>query len=141
VTEGAEIGQPSKNLHENASPTALGEPTISAFSGAGSEPLPDAETMGMGLNDGNYTIQLMGSRSEESVIKFLASADLPIQSGYFETRYQDEPWFVVVAGAFASRSQANAGIARLPAGVRELQPWVRAAASIESSVRILQALN
>ena len=97
--------------------------------------------MGMGLNDGNYTIQLMGSRSEESVIKFLASADLPFQSGYFETRYQDEPWFVVVAGAFASRSQANAGIARLAAGVRELQPWVRAAAGIESPVRILKALN
>ena len=141
VIEGAKVGQPLKNSHENASPIALGEPTIPAFSGAGSEPLLDAETMGMGLNDGNYTIQLMGSRSEESVIKFLASAELPFQSGYFETRYQDEPWFVVVAGAFASRSQANAGIAILPSGVRELQPWVRAAAGIESSVRILQALN
>ena len=141
LVEGAKVGQPLKNSHENASPTALGEPTIPAFSGAGSEPLPDAETMGMGLNDGNYTIQLMGSRSEESVIKFLASADLPFQSGYFETRYQDEPWFVVVAGAFASRSQANAGIARLAASVRELQPWVRAAAGIESPVRILKALN
>jgi hypothetical protein len=34
--------------------------------------------MGVGLNDGNYTIQLMGSRPVDNVIKFLASADLPL---------------------------------------------------------------
>tara|TARA_B100001059_G_scaffold145802_1_gene145749 strand:- start:1876 stop:2130 length:255 start_codon:yes stop_codon:yes gene_type:complete len=57
------------------------------------------------------------------------------QSGYFETHYQDKPWFVMMAGAFASRSQADAEIAKLPAGVRELKLWVRAAAGIKSSCK------
>ena len=139
--EGAEFGQPSLNPHAISSQAAHGEPPIPAPGGTVSEPLPDAETMGMGLNDGDYTIQLMGSRSEESVIKFLASADLPFQSGYFDTRYQGEPWFVVVSGAFTSRSQASAAIIRLPAGVSELQPWVRAASGINSSVRTLHVPN
>jgi septal ring-binding cell division protein DamX len=139
--EGAEFGQPSLNPHAISSQAAHGESTIPVPGGPVSEPLPDSETMGMGLNDGDYTIQLMGSRSEESVIKFLTSANLPFQSGYFETRYQGEPWFVVVSGAFTSRSQASAGITRLPAGIREQQPWVRAASGINSSVRTLYVPN
>lgn len=139
--EATEVGQPASNLRAITSQAAQLDPAIDAISSAGSETLQDQTTMGIGLAAGDYTIQLMGSRSQESVIKFLASADLPFASGYFETRYQGEPWFVVVSGAFTSRQHANEGINRLPASVRELQPWVRAASEIKSSVRTLQALN
>lgn len=83
AVEGEEIGQPSKNPHKRALQTAHGEPRIPVFNASVSEPLPDAETMGVGLNDGNYTIQLMGSRPVDSVIKFLASADLPLSKWLF----------------------------------------------------------
>lgn len=139
--EAAEIGQPVSNLRVINSQADQVDPAIDAVGSAGSETLQAQTTMGIGLAAGDYTIQLMGSRSEESVIKFLASADLPFESGYFETRYQGEPWFVVVSGAFTSRQQADEGVIRLPASVRELQPWIRAASEIKSSVRTLQALN
>lgn len=139
--EEAEIGLSASNSGVNSTHAIQVEPETTAISSVRSESLPDQANAGIGLDAGDYTIQLMGSRSEESVIKFLAGAELPYKSGYFETRYQGEPWFVVVSGVFGSRAQANEGIAKLPAGVQELQPWVRAAADIKSSVRTLQALN
>ena len=85
-----------------------------------------------------FTIQLIGSRSEQGVIDFLEGAELPFASGYFETRYQGGPWFVAVTGGFSSREAANAGLASLSPAIRELQPWARPASQLPSLIKRLR---
>lgn len=84
---------------------------------------------------GTYTVQLLGARSASSIQQFLEQNPELSQSGYFETRYQNQPWFVAVSGVYTQRSSAEAAIAAMPSPVRQLQPWVRSLADIQSTLR------
>ena len=89
----------------------------------------------------NFTVQIMGSRSESSVQEFVQyEADFD-NSGYFETRFQDRPWFVVVLGNFEERNAAMEAIDDLPQSLRTLQPWIRTLGDIQSDIRRLHASN
>ena len=103
-----------------------------------SESSPDVSSAALRLAPEDFTIQLMGSRSEQGVIDFLEGAELPFASGYFETRYQGRPWFVAVTGGFSSREAANAGLASLSPAIRELQPWARPASQLPSLIKRLR---
>ena len=103
-----------------------------------SESSPDVSSAALRLAPEDFTIQLMGSRSEQGVIDFLEGAELPFASGYFETRYQGGPWFVAVTGGFSSREAANAGLASLSPAIRELQPWARPASQLPSLIKRLR---
>ena len=103
-----------------------------------SESSPDVSSAALRLAPEDFTIQLMGSRSEQGVIDFLEGAELPFASGYFETRFQGGPWFVAVTGGFSSREAANAGLASLSPAIRELQPWARPASQLPSLIKRLR---
>ncbi len=103
-----------------------------------SESSPDVSSAALRLAPEDFTIQLMGSRSEQGVIDFLEGAELPFASGYFETRYQGGPWFVAVTGGFSSREAANVGLASLSPAIRELQPWARPASQLPSLIKRLR---
>ena len=102
------------------------------------ESSPDMSSAALRLAPEEFTIQLIGSRSEQGVIDFLKGAELPFASGYFETRYQGGPWFVAVTGGFSSREAANAGLASLSPAIRELQPWARPASQLPSLIKRLR---
>jgi septal ring-binding cell division protein DamX len=57
---------------------------------------------------------------------------------FFETRYQDRPWFVVVYGNYPNRSAARQAIEQLPQPLKDLQPWARSLADIQSDIRRYQ---
>ena len=103
-----------------------------------SEASSDMPSAALRLAPEEFTIQLIGSRSEQGVIDFLEGAELPFASGYFETRYQGGPWFVAVTGGFSSREAANAGLASLSPAIRELQPWARPASQLPSLIKRLR---
>ena len=103
-----------------------------------SESSPDVSSAALRLAPEDFTIQLMGSRSEQGVIDFLEGAELPFASGYFETRYQGGPWFVAVTGGFSSREAANEALASLSPAIRELQPWARPASQLPSLIKRLR---
>ncbi|RGP54153.1 SPOR domain-containing protein [Pseudomonas abyssi] len=82
-----------------------------------------------------YVVQLLGSRSEAAARAFIARHADVSDLGYFETTHQGEPWFVVTQGAYASRQAAQAGVAKLPAALRDSKPWPRGMADIQSALR------
>lgn len=88
----------------------------------------------------SYTVQVLGSRSVASIRDFLSQHGELSGSGYFETRYQNQPWYVVVAGNFSQRQSAEQAIAQMPAEVRRLQPWVRSVGDIQSDLQELHQL-
>ena len=83
----------------------------------------------------HYIVQVLGSRSETNVQNFLDQEVIVGTKGYFETRYQDKPWFVVVFGNFNTRDTASAAIDQLPASLQERNPWVRSLSGIQEEIR------
>ncbi|NKB33408.1 MAG: AAA family ATPase [Pseudomonadales bacterium] len=88
-----------------------------------------------------YTVQIMGSHSETNVQRFVEDELPSNERGYFETRFQDKPWFVVVLGRFENRADATKAIEDLPASLQSLQPWIRTIADIQSDIRELNSIN
>lgn len=89
----------------------------------------------------SYTVQIMGSHSETNVKRFVEEELATIERGYFETRFDDKPWFVVVVGQFDTRSDANKAIEDLPDSLQSLQPWIRTLADIQSDIREVNSIN
>ncbi|MED5412177.1 MAG: AAA family ATPase [Pseudomonadota bacterium] len=91
--------------------------------------------------ESSYTVQIMGSHSEANVRRFIQEELVSSQRGYFETRFQEKPWFVVLLGQFESRSDATKAIEELPTPLRSLQPWIRSITDIQSDIRELNLIN
>ncbi len=89
----------------------------------------------------NYVLQILGASSESSVSKFIAKEKLDLETGYFETRLNGKPWFVVLVGNFTSRSAATAAMEALPASAKAYGPWVRSVSDIQTAIRAQQANN
>ena len=94
----------------------------------------------LGYPANNFTVQLLGSRSEVNVKEFVADRQVADTHGYFETRHQSQPWYVVVFGNFDDRSTAAQAIQQLPESLRSLQPWVRPMNGIQADIRQLHSL-
>lgn len=120
--------------------TVVPESEISA-SGLVSGKLSDFENKLLQEPAQNFTVQILGSHSESNVKNFIAKLDNGNGYGYFETRYQSKPWYVVVLGYFNSRDAASEAISELPARLQDMQPWVRSVANIQSSITQLNAVN
>ena len=85
----------------------------------------------------SYAVQLLASHSEASIIEFIAQLGGDHPAGYFETRYQNKPWFVGVLAPFDDRDEATGIISSLPAKLRSNDPWVRSVAGIQTDLRKL----
>ena len=86
---------------------------------------------------GTYAVQLLASHSEASIIEFIVQLGGDHPAGYFETRYQNKPWFVGVLAPFDDRDEATGIISSLPAILRSNEPWVRSVAGIQTDIRKL----
>lgn len=89
----------------------------------------------MERNAGHYTLQMMGSLEESSVIDFIRTQPNQSEFTYFESRYQGQPWYVVVHGDYPNRNAAVRGIEALPAPLRRMQPWARSFGSVQEDIR------
>ena len=120
-------------------PSAVGQaPSAVGQAPSAEEHLRGAERALLAKSPDSYTLQLLGSRSEDNVKDFIASNTVAIELSYFESRYRDQPWFVVVHGSYPDRDTAREAIDRLPSSLRELKPWARNLSDIQADIRSLQ---
>ncbi|HHM04244.1 MAG TPA: hypothetical protein ENJ19_00690 [Gammaproteobacteria bacterium] len=82
-----------------------------------------------------YTIQLISSRREHAIRRYVLKEKLGSRAGYFPYRLEGEAWYAVVYGSYASAEEAQAAIATLPPHLRESSPWVRNFGSIQALMR------
>lgn len=82
-----------------------------------------------------YTLQVLGARSEESIIQFMKSLDSQNRLYYFTTIYKNAPWHVLVYGQYANRTAANRAINSLPQELKKLQPWARSISGVQSDIK------
>lgn len=82
----------------------------------------------------HFTLQIMGSRSEDAVRRFIDRELSAFNRGYFEARHEGNPWFVVVSGHFTSRAAANRALSDLPANIRSMEPWIRSMGDVQAAI-------
>ncbi len=75
-------------------------------------------------NPNHYTIQLMASPKRQDLVAFANKHHL---SGYniVPTYKNGQKWYALTTGNYASKSSANAALAKMPSSIRNLKPWVR----------------
>lgn len=89
----------------------------------------------MERNPQHYTLQMMGSLEENSVLAFIEQQEDKRAFVYFEGRHQNRPWYVLTYGSYASREAALAAINQLPSSLRNQRPWARSFQSVQEDIR------
>ena len=79
-----------------------------------------------------YTVQILGSRNEETAIKYLDKVDASLHFLYVESTYKGGPWFVVVSGIYVDKVAARKALASLPLAVKKQKPWLRSVKGLQS---------
>ena len=81
-------------------------------------------------NPDNYTIQLMSSRNEAQMVKYIQERKLAGKADYYTYRHNKETWYGLVYGSFATRAAAEAKAQSLQKSMGISAPWVRQISSI-----------
>ncbi len=84
-----------------------------------------------------FVVQLFGSYEAANADKFRRQWRDEITGSLYlyETRHNNKPWFVVVAGVYGSRAEATAAVNALPRPLRDQSPWIRDISAVKQALR------
>jgi septal ring-binding cell division protein DamX/type II secretory pathway predicted ATPase ExeA len=88
-------------------------------------------------NPSYYTIQIVGVRSEETLLNFIKEHKLAGKGklAYYRTTYKGEVWFPLLYGVYATKKEALAAIKELPPKIQASTPWLRRMSAVQSDTR------
>lgn len=135
VANPVEVAQPAIEPVENLASNRLQTTPAAPRAPVAVVTLTVYERKLLSFNSGNYALQVLGSSSETNVQKFIAEQGSSENFTYFESRFQGRPWFVVVYGNYRDKAAATSAVSALPQRLRELQPWARTIADIQSEIK------
>lgn len=81
------------------------------------------------LENDHYTIQLSASSSAENLKKFVKQHKI-VNYQIYETKRNNQPWFILIQGNYPSSNEAKKAIKSLPKELQKDKPWVRPGATI-----------
>ncbi|PPC75414.1 hypothetical protein C4K68_20840 [Pokkaliibacter plantistimulans] len=128
------VAAPPKVEQPVAQPVRQATPTVAAKPASGGSTYR-RDAMVKGWNPGGYTLQMLGSRSEQGAIDFIRQNGGANEFSYFQTEYKGQPWYVVVYGEYASRDAAQTAANRLPASLQKQKPWPRSIRGVQQEIR------
>lgn len=135
------VSMPEPSLVNEGESVSAAEPALVSSTTADVATMEETETSDPGDNGlldlpaENFTVQIMGSRSEENVQRFINQQLAAFNARYFETRHQGRPWYVVVTGNFVSRDVASRAISDLPGSIRRMDPFIRQLGDVQADIR------
>ncbi len=87
----------------------------------------------------SFSLQLLGSRSEKSMLEYIRRHGLnERETAYYRGIHQGAPWYVLLYGVYPTRQAALDGRNRLPEKVRRGKPWARDLASVHKAIKEVQ---
>ncbi|MCW9047295.1 MAG: SPOR domain-containing protein [Gammaproteobacteria bacterium] len=86
-------------------------------------------------NSQNWTLQLLGARDPETLLKFAQRNQLSANAAWYKTWLTSKPYYVMVYGSYNSRENARNAIAGLPSQLRSLKPWVKSMKSVQKALK------
>jgi DamX protein len=72
-----------------------------------------------------YTIQLMGSHSLLALQKFIQKNHLAGKVHYYRSKFQGQPWYLLIYGDYANAGLARFAIRQLPQDMTRGHPWIK----------------
>lgn len=85
-------------------------------------------------NPAYYTIMLVGSSNEATLMKYIDTHKLRGKASYFYTHRDHNAWYVLLYDIFPDREHAIAARDQLPEPLRKGKPWVRTLASVHEDI-------
>lgn len=82
-----------------------------------------------------YTLQLLGSRQEQTLRAFVRRHGLESMTAYYRTRHKGGIWYVLLYGLYADREEASVAVGTLPPAVRKNAPFPRTIQSVQKAIR------
>jgi septal ring-binding cell division protein DamX len=67
-------------------------------------------------------------------VSFIRQHQLANKAGYFQSRRQELPWYVVIFGIYPDKQSALRAAEKLPAYAGTGKPWVRSMASVHADM-------
>ncbi len=139
----------SKNVHAHDAKTKIAhaqdiqthQPHQSHPVSKGSKSLSSDERSILSAPNNHYTLQLISSGSKGSVQQVINHNKLQNKAKVYHTQKNGKDFYVLIYGTFPTQEAANAAIARLPKGIKELKPWAKSYSSIKASIQSASAQN
>lgn len=114
----------------NSSMPAAAAPAVSA-----ERPYTRDEETLLSWRQADFTLQLLGVSTEKAAKEFIAAQPNRDDLLMFRTVRQGKPWFVVVAGRYASAVEARKAITSLPVEQVKAGPWSRGLKGIQEEIQ------
>lgn len=98
-----------------------------------SEILSTSELFAAPVN--TFTIQLLASQSKDDVVRYSKKHHLQGKAVYYLSNLNGKSWYVLVYGIYDSKAEAQAALNKLPASLREQNPWVKSMGLVKNSMK------
>lgn len=82
----------------------------------------------------SYTLQLLGTVNEQSLVNFARRNGIEDRAAYFTTLRDGRPWYTLVYGSYPDPVSARAAIKALPPALRNQKPWIRRMSDIQALI-------
>ena len=117
-------GNPSvvETARVNSPGAGISDVAVVAGTGAGASN-PGGKTHLVSKN--GYGLQLIGFFSREALDKFAVRKGLPAQVYVIRETYRGRPWQAIIHSLHPNHAAAREELARLPADLAALKPWIR----------------
>ncbi len=123
--------EPEKTPAPQPQPAPTGDPSFNALAAMG---IHDAEWLKQ-QDPNHWTMQILGARDPDTLVRFAKRHQLGDDTAWYRTDLKGQSWYVLVHRMYTDRDIARQSIARLPAGLRKSQPWVKSIASIHKAIK------
>ncbi|MGD8514184.1 MAG: AAA family ATPase [Granulosicoccaceae bacterium] len=94
---------------------------------------PAGQSWLAGLNPGHFTLQLIVSRSRDTVEDLQREHKLGQQSAIITKQHDGGHWYVLLYGSYPDKGAARAAIKTLPRPLQQAKPWPRRIADLQTS--------
>jgi len=120
-------------------PAPLAAPTVTPPTLTSTAPiastLPHREAWLLQQPANHYTLQLLGTRSEQALRTVIHRYHLAAHAAYFLSKRSGAPWFTLLYGNYPNAVAARKAVANLPEKLRSPRPWVRRFGGLQSIIR------
>lgn len=82
----------------------------------------------------SYTLQLNASSNSANLNAWAKKQNLQNYTVY-QTSRNGQPWYVMVSGIYANKTEAEKAISSLPAGVQSNKPWTKPMHQVQSEIK------
>ncbi len=86
-------------------------------------------------NPKEYTLQLLATINETSLIDFIKKHNIQAEVAYYRSKKSGKTWYSLVYGTYNTYSLAQQTVQELPPKLKKLKPWVRNFSQIQKRIK------